>query len=154
MFKLPIIEYLNESRPQEPSLYPKDLAKRAKARMIAEIINSGVQPFQNLSLTKRLQQNGFTEEQKKTWLEFYLSKGLGAVEAILSETSGKYCVGDEVSIADLCLVPQVYSAKRVSVSLAAYPHVVRVYEELEKLPAFIKAHAHRQPDTPDDLREN
>jgi maleylacetoacetate isomerase len=151
---MPIIEYLEETRPQEPRLLPKDAVKRAWSRAIAEIINSGVQPFQNLSVTKRIQQNGFTDEQKSAWIEFYISKGLRAVEAILKETSGMYCVGDEVTLADLCLVPQVYSAKRFNINLDEFPNVVRVNDELEKLPAFIKAHAHRQPDTPSELKEN
>ncbi len=152
--KLPIIEYLDETRPQEPILLPKDPAKRARSRVIAEIINSGVQPFQNLSTTKRIQQNGFSDEQKNAWIDIYISNGLRAVEAILKETSGKYCIGDEVSLADLCLVPQVYSAKRFNIDLSEFPNVVRVNNELEKLPAFVRAHAHRQPDTPNELREN
>ena len=94
------------------------------------------------------------EEKKDEWLQFYLHKGFRAIETALKETSGKYCVGDEVSIADLCLVPQVYSAGRFKVDLTEYPNVRRVYEELNKLPAFRKAHAHRQPDTYPELREN
>ena len=64
-----------------------------------------------------------------------------------------YCVGDQVTLADLCLVPQVYGAKRFNIELTDYPNVCRVNDELEKLPAFVKAHAHRQPDTPAELRE-
>ncbi len=94
------------------------------------------------------------EEKKNEWLQFYLHKGFRAIEAALKETSGKYCVGDEVSIADLCLVPQVYSAGRFNVDLTEYPNVRRVYAELDKLPAFKKAHAHRQLDTYPELRED
>ena len=77
-----------------------------------------------------------------------------AIEAALVETSGTYCVGDEVTVADLFLVPQIYSAKRFNVDLSPYPTIRRINEDLEKLPAFLKAHAHRQIDTPSELREN
>lgn len=154
--KLPIIEYLDETRPHEPRLLPNDPIKRAKARSIAEIINSGIQPLQNLNTIVKLKElvgSEHGEEKKTEWLNFYLSKGLRAVEEALKHTSGLYCVGDQVTVADLCLVPQVYSAKRFNVDLSGFPNVLRVNDELEKLPAFVKAHAHRQPDTPDELRE-
>ena len=94
------------------------------------------------------------EEKKTEWVQFYLHKGFRSLEEALKQTAGIYSVGDEVSIADLALVPQVYSAGRFNVDLAAYPTVRRVNAELAKLDAFIKAHAHRQPDTYPELREN
>jgi maleylacetoacetate isomerase len=148
-----IIEYLDETRVQEPRLLPRDPVRRAQARAIAEIVNSGIQPYQNTNVLKRLVRD-MDEEKKNEWLQFYLTKGFQAIETALRETSGKYCVGDEVSIADLCLVPQVYSAKRFNVDLSAFPNVRRVNEELEKLDAFRKAHAHRQPDTWPEFRED
>jgi maleylacetoacetate isomerase len=93
------------------------------------------------------------EEKKNEWLQFYINKGLRSVEELLKETSGLYCVGDEVSVADLCLVPQVYSAKRFNIDLAQYPLICAINERLEKLDAFKRAHAHRQPDTLEELRE-
>ena len=148
-----IIEYLDETRPNGPRLLPSDPAKRAKARAIAEIVNSGIQPYQNTNVLKRLV-NEIGEEKKNEWLQFYLTKGFRSIEVALKETSGKYCVGDEVSIADLCLVPQVYSAGRFNIDLSDFPNVRRVYDELNKLPAFQRAHAHRQPDTWAEFREN
>ena len=124
---------------------------KAKARAIAEIVNSGIQPYQNTNVVKRLVSD-LGETKKDEWLQFYLHKGLRAVEAALKETSGKYCVGDQVSIADLALVPQVYSAKRFNVDLKEYPNVVRIYEFLETIPEFKRAHAHRQPDTTSELK--
>lgn len=144
---------MNETRQHEPSLIPKDPIKRAKARAIAEIINSGIQPYQNANVLKRIAQLS-NEEKKSEWINNYLSKGFQAIEATLEKTSGKFCVGDDISIADICLVPQVYSANRFNVDLTQFPNVRRVYAELETVPAFIKAHAHRQPDTPNELREN
>lgn len=108
---LAIIEYLDETRPGGVRLLPADPVKRAQVRMISEIINSGIQPYQNANVLKRL-----GDEKKTEWLQFYLSKGMRAIEAALKETSGKYCVGDEVSMADLCLIPQVYSGKHISIN--------------------------------------
>nr|AYN44492.1 glutathione S-transferase Z4 [Brachionus calyciflorus] len=151
---LPIIEYLDETRPDGVQLIPKDPIKRVKARIIAEIINSGIQPYQNANVIKKIAQETQSEEKKMEWIKFYLTKGFRAIESALVESSGKYCVGDEITIADLCLVPQVYSAFRFNIDLTDFPNVRRVYAELEKVPEFIKAHAHRQIDTPSELREN
>lgn len=150
---LAIIEYLDETRPETARLLPADPVKRAKARAIAEIVNSGIQPYQNTNVLKRIAAD-MGEEKKQEWLQFYLKKGFRAIEAELKTTSGKYCVGDEVSVADLCLVPQVYSAHRFNVDLTEFPNVLRVNQELEKLPAVHNAHAHRQIDTPSDLKSN
>jgi maleylacetoacetate isomerase len=147
LFKLPIIEYLDETRPSEPFIVPKDPMKRAKARAIAEIINSGMQPYQNANVQLRILQNEGPEKRNE-WVQFYLGKGYEALEAALVESSGKYCVGDEVTIADLCLVPQVFSAYRFKVDISKFPNINRVYAELEKLPAFQKAHANNQIDSP------
>jgi maleylacetoacetate isomerase len=132
---------------------PLDPTKRAQARAIAEIVNSGIQPYQNTNVLKRLTEE-LGEEKKNEWLQFYLGKGFRSIEAALRETSGKYCVGDDITIADLCLIPQVYGAKRFNVDLTNCPNVRRISEELEKLPAFVKAHAHRQVDTYPEIREN
>lgn len=108
---MPIIEYINETRGQEPNLLPKDPAKRAKARALAEIVNAGIQPYQNTNVLKRLTEQ-LGEEKKNEWVQNYLRKGFRALEESLKQTSGKYCVGDELSIADLALVPQVYNGYR------------------------------------------
>lgn len=146
-YKVPIIEYINETITTGPSLLPSDPLKRAQARCVAEIINSGIQPLQNLSILKRI-----GEEKKQEWLENFISKGLSAVEELIKDTAGQYCIGDEVSIADICLVPQVYSANRFKISLDNFPTVKRVNANLEKLPAFQAAHASNQPDCPPELK--
>jgi glutathione S-transferase len=91
------------------------------------------------------------EEKKNEWIQFFLHKGFRSLEAALHQSSGKYCVGDELSIADLCLVPQVYSANRFNVELTDYPNVQRVFGELDSIPEFRKAHAHTQIDTIPEL---
>ena len=94
------------------------------------------------------------EEAKSQWINFYLHKGYKAMEETLKETSGKYSVGDEVSIADLALVPQYYTASRFNLDMSAYPTLKKVYDNLSELPAFKKAHAHRQIDTWPELKED
>lgn len=150
---LSIIEYIDETRKTEVNLLPKDPILRAKSRQIAEIINSGMQPYQNLAAIKKIASYA-GDEKKLEWIQFYLNKGFKAIENVLEQTSGKYCVGDEVSIADLCLVPQVYSAHRFKIDMTKYPNVTRINLELEQLNSFKKAHAHRQPDTLPELRED
>lgn len=149
---IPIIEYLNETRPNEFNLLLNDPKLRIKSRQIAEIINCSMQPYQNLNAIKRIASYA-GDEKKLEWVQFYLNKGFNAIEKILEETSGTYCIGNNVSIADLCLVPQVYSAHRFKINMTKYPNVIRVNEELNKLAAFKKAHAHRQPDTLPELKE-
>ncbi|CAF0820964.1 unnamed protein product [Brachionus calyciflorus] len=141
---IPIIEYLDETRKDGFRILPEDPVKRAKSRIIAEIINSGVQPYQNANVIKRI--NNESKEMRIKWLDFYLNKGLNSVEEALKETKGKYCVGNKISIADLCLVPQVYSAKRYKIDLAKYPLINSINLELENLPEFVKANPENQPD--------
>ncbi len=111
-----------------------------------------MQPMQNLSVIKKISSYA-GEEKQLEWVQFYLNKGFKSIEAILVNSSGLYCINDSITLADLCLVPQVYSAHRFKVDMTQYPNVVRVCDELNKLPAFKKAHAHCQPDTLPELRE-
>lgn len=101
-----IMHYLEETRPQRP-LLPQDVHKRAKVREIIEIICSGIQPLQNLIVLIHV-----GEEKKKEWAQHWITRGFRAVEKALSTSAGKYCVGDEISMADCCLVPQVFNARR------------------------------------------
>ncbi|XP_012869472.1 PREDICTED: maleylacetoacetate isomerase [Dipodomys ordii] len=102
---LAIIEYLEETRPT-PRLLPQDPKKKASVRMISDLISSGIQPLQNLSVLKQMGDN------PQPWAQKVIISGFDALEKILQSTAGKYCVGDEVSMADLCLVPQVANAER------------------------------------------
>ncbi|XP_050812532.1 maleylacetoacetate isomerase isoform X3 [Gopherus flavomarginatus] len=106
---LAIIQYLEETRPN-PRLLPQDLKKRAQARMISDHIVSGIQPLQNLTFLKQV-------GEKMEWAQHNITCGFKALEQILQHTAGRYCIGDEVSMADLCLVPQVHNAERVGPDL-------------------------------------
>lgn len=142
---LAIIEYLEETRPHT-RLLPQDSKKRAQVRMISDHIASGIQPLQNLEV---LQQIG---EKKLEWAQHCISRGFKALEQILQETAGRYCVGDEVTMADLCLVPQVYNANRFKVDLTPYPTISRINKTLLEIEAFQTSHPSQQPDTPPDLK--
>uniref|UniRef100_A0A2K5PFK1 maleylacetoacetate isomerase n=1 Tax=Cebus imitator TaxID=2715852 RepID=A0A2K5PFK1_CEBIM len=144
--QLAIIEYLEETRPT-PRLLPQDPKKRASVRMISDLITSGIQPLQNLSILKKVR-----EETQLTWAQNAITSGFNALEQILQSTAGKYCVGDEVTMADLCLVPQVANAERFKVDFTPYPTISCINKRLLALEAFQVSHPCRQPDTPTELR--
>ncbi|HEY0840295.1 MAG TPA: maleylacetoacetate isomerase [Vulgatibacter sp.] len=137
-----ILEYLEEVHP-EPALLPKDPVDRAHARQLAEMINSGIQPLQNIGVQRHVASLGADE---KAWTIHWITKGLAALEAVTRHTSGRYCVKDSVSFADVCLVPQLYGARRFSLDMSAYPTLLRIEEACAALPAFKSAHADNQPD--------
>jgi maleylpyruvate isomerase len=139
-----IIEYLEQRFP-EPALLPKDAVLRARARQLAEIVNSGMQPLQNLALHSQLEKVA-PGVDRKAFTAHFLTLGLGALEALAAHTAGAYLVGDQVSVADVFLVPQLYGARRFGIALESYSTLVRVETRLAELEAFAKAHADRQPD--------
>lgn len=147
---LPIIEYLHE-RFGAPPLLPPSREHRAHARALAEIVNSGIQPLQNLSTTRKVQAMGGDD---RAWVQDFIARGLAALEAAVAGTglAGRFCVGDSPTIADCCLVPQIYSAHRFAVDVAPYPRLVAIAAACEELPAFAAAHPDRQPDAPASSR--
>ncbi|CAF2886816.1 unnamed protein product [Rotaria sp. Silwood2] len=143
---IPIIEYIDETYQIQPRLLPDDPYQRYQvARLISEIIASGIQPLQNLKVLKRV-----GEDKKTEWAHDFVKAGLGALEKTLEESAGQYCVGDQISIADCCLVPQLYNARLYDVDLTAYPIMSAIGERLNELPAFKEAHPNRQFDCPDE----
>lgn len=138
---LAIMHYLEETRPERP-LLPQDAYQRAKVRELCEIIASGIQPLQNIGLLS------YVGERKKEWGQHWIHRGFRALEKILSTSSGKYCVGDEISMADCCLIPQACNARRFGIDLRQYPNILRIDSELENHPAFRAAHPTKQPDYP------
>ncbi|GAB4520241.1 MAG: maleylacetoacetate isomerase [Amphiplicatus sp.] len=143
---LAIIDYLEETHPT-PSLLPADPVMRARARQIAYAIACEAQPFQNLRVQKYLREEaGLDEAGVRAWLDRFVKGAIEAVEAMTAETAGDYCVGDQPTIADICLVPQVYAALRFGVDLADAPRLNAIYERCIAHPAFVKAHPDNQPD--------
>lgn len=104
-----IMEYLEETRPLDP-LMPRDFFKRAQVRAICGIIVSGIQPLQNSGVLNHM--GDIMGEKEQKWSEHWIVKGFTALEKFLSQSAGKYCVGDEITFADCCLVPQVFNARR------------------------------------------
>lgn len=141
-----ILEYLEELEPT-PALLPSDPFLRAKTRQLAEVINSGVQPLQNLRVLKHLGKvNGLTQEETRAWAKHWIGEGLNAFQELVKDTAGDFCVGDQVTFADLFLVPQLYNARRFGVSVNHFPLLLDIEARLSTLEAFAKAHPERQPD--------
>ncbi|MFU8806057.1 MAG: maleylacetoacetate isomerase [Bradymonadaceae bacterium] len=140
-----ILEYLEERFP-EPGLLPEDSMGRARARQLAEIVNSGIQPLQNLRIIQKLRDE--LGQDAKSWCAGFIGDGLRAYEALAGQWAGEFSVGDEPSYADICLIPQLYNARRFDVDLEAFPTLLRIEEACEKLDAFEASHPDRQPDAP------
>jgi len=141
-----IIAYLEERFPSPP-LLPADPWLRARARQLAEMVNAGIQPFQNLGLLQHLRTIGVGDPGELVARHFNL-RGLGALETLAGETAGRFLIGDAPTLADVYLVPQLYGARRFGVDLAAFPTLLRVEAACAALPAFAAARPEAQPDAP------
>jgi len=152
---LAIIEYLEEKKP-EPRLLPKKAAERAFVRQIAEIIASDINPFSTLRVFNYLSgELGASQAQKTAWHHAWLKEGFDAMEKMLETSAfrtGPYCCGDEVTMADLCLIPQVYDAHRYDMPMTAWPVIQEIEKNCLQLKAFQDASPENQPDTPKDQR--
>ncbi|MBK5102673.1 MAG: maleylacetoacetate isomerase [Burkholderiales bacterium] len=145
---LAMMEYLEETRPQPP-LLPADAGDRAYVRAVAQIIACEIHPLNNLRTLRYVKKSyGLDEEGVNVWYRHWIAEGLAGLEAFLesSKKYGKYCYRDQVTLADCCLVPQVFNAQRYSCDLAPYPAIMRIFTECMKLDAFIDAQPGRQPD--------
>ncbi|XP_055344114.1 maleylacetoacetate isomerase-like [Paramacrobiotus metropolitanus] len=144
-----ICEYLEETRPEHP-IFPTNSLDRARVRQIVEIINSYMVPLQNPATAQRASKE--VSEQTAWSLEFF-QKGFTALEHLISKTSGKYCVGDIVTFADMCLIGLVWRTKRFNPDPVNFPSIFRIYDELLKLPTFRLAHAASHRDCPPGLKD-
>ena len=147
---LAMLEYLDETRPAVP-LLPADALGRARVRALALAIACDAHPLTNLRVLKYLKNTlGLSDEAKQEWYRHWMAEGLAAVEALLAQGdpagTGLFCHGDSPTLADCCLVPQVFNAQRFAIDLAPYPRVARIHAHCAGLPAFIAAHPSQQPD--------
>jgi len=145
---LAILEYLEETRPQTP-LLPADPAGRARVRALALTVVADTHPLGNLRVLKYIKgEMGLTEEVKLEWHRHWLRCGLETLEALLAgdARTGVYAHGDKPTLADCCLVPQVFNAQRFEVDTAPYPTIMRINAACAALPAFQRAHPSQQPD--------
>jgi len=137
-----ILEYLEERFP-EPALLPSDPKLRARTRELAELVNSGIQPLQNLGFRKALHHAGVDPDP---FVRAIVERGLGALEARARDTAGTFLVRDGVTFADIYLVPQLFASRRLGVDVEAFPTLRRVELACEGLAAFQAAHPNAQPD--------
>ncbi|NYT85597.1 maleylacetoacetate isomerase [Pollutimonas harenae] len=143
-----IIEYLEETHPS-PALLPVDAVARARVRAIAQTIACDIHPLNNLRVLKYLKHDmKLSEQDKDTWYRHWISVGLSGIEAMLanSPATGRFCHGDQPTLADLCLVPQLYNARRFNCDESAFPTIVRIDAACAELDAFSLAAPEQQPD--------
>ncbi len=141
---LAIIEYLDETQP-EPPLLPKDPVARAKARALADLIACDIHPLNNTSPLRYLKHELHQQQSAiDAWYHHWVISGFEALEALIEP--GPYACGKAVTIADLCLVPQVYNARRLKVPLEKFAKIVAVDAACAALPAFDRARPENQPD--------
>lgn len=139
---LAILEYLDETR--DAGFLPKDPPGRARVRALSYAIAMEIHPVCNLSVARFATENSGGTLSMQDWMQAFIPKGLAAFEVMLtSGPTGPYCHGNHVSMADLCLVPQLYNADRWGVDLTPYPMITAVRAELDKLDAVAAAHPDR-----------
>jgi maleylacetoacetate isomerase len=143
---LAIIEYLDETHPAKP-LIPKDPLGKARVRSLSYLVASEIHPLNNTRvlqhLKRALSQN---EDEVNTWYRHWIADGLAKLEAELTASKGKFCHGDAPTMADCCLVPQIFNAKRFQSDLAPYPNTMRIFDACMKLDAFDRSQPSKQPD--------
>jgi maleylpyruvate isomerase len=143
-----ILEYLEETHPSLP-LLPKDPIGRARVRSLALIPTADIHPIQNLRVMAYLREKyEQSEEATFEWSRHWIDLGFEAYEASVAKDprTGAYSHGDQPTMADLCLVPQVFNAARFKVDMARYPTIQRIFDTCMKHPAFAAAQPSRQPD--------
>ena len=146
-----ILSYIDEKWPSKP-LFPKGRHLRSRCIQLSEIINSGIQPLQNLRVMQEVARRfSCSDEEKKNWSFFWITEGLSVLEKELNEFKGPFSMGDNLTCVDLYLIPQMYNAKRFGVDLGRFPRLRDIDEACLKLDPFIKADPKNQPDTPPDL---
>lgn len=143
-----IIDYLDRKYP-EPRLIPEDLVERARVLEVANLIASDMHPLNNLRVLRYLVgEMALSDEKKNQWYAHWIHVGFTALEQLLERLdSGGFCVGNRVSLADCCLVPQVANALRMKCDLMPFPRIRAVYGHCTALPAFQKAAPQNQPDS-------
>ena len=143
---LAIIEYLDETHPQKP-LVPKDAQGRARVRSLSYLIASEIHPLNNLRVLQHLKRAlSQSEDQVSAWYRHWIADGLAKLEGELASNKSRFCHGDAPTMADCCLVPQIFNAKRYQSDLAPYPQTMRVFEACMQLEAFDRAQPSKQPD--------
>jgi len=141
-----ILEYLEETH-TSVKLLPEDPVKRAFIRALTQTIASDIHPLNNLRVQKYLSNEmGVSDDNKLKWYHHWVASGFRGLEKRLAKSAGQFCVGDSVSLADVCLIPQVYNAHRFDCPMGSYPTINRLNDACLALDAFADAAPHLQPD--------
>lgn len=141
-----IIEWLEESHPR-PALLPADLTARARVRSLCQLIACDVHPLNNLRVLRYLESSlNVAQAARDEWYRHWVATGFAALEEALGRdpARGRFCFGDQPGMADVCLVPQIYNARRYSVDLTPYPRIVAIDAACGELPAFASAAPEKQ----------
>lgn len=142
---LAILEYLEETHPETPLIFG-DAWQKAQIRNLSYAIACDIHPIDNLRVLKYLSSElGVGDEAKNAWYRHWVEVGFDKIEQLL-DANNSYCVGDKPSLADVCLVPQVFNALRFKVDMTAYPKIAAIYERCNQLAAFVDAAPENQPD--------
>lgn len=138
-----IIEFIEEVFPDKNPLLPKDPILKAKVKAYCYHIACNIHPMQNLNTLNKVESIGY---DKIEWAHEFIRNNLLILETEISSTMGKYCFGDEITMADIFLIPQLYFFKRFNKPTSEYPSILKVQENLEKIEAFVKALPENQID--------
>ena len=147
---LATLEYLDEMWPSPP-LLPATARDRQRVRALAQLVACDVHPLNNLRVLQYFEREwGVPKSERDVWVKHWIEDGFAAMEAMLDHhpSTGRYCDGDMPTIADCCLVPQVYNARRFGIDMSAYPTMLRIEQTCLALPAFEAARPENQPDAP------
>ncbi|TVU29633.1 hypothetical protein EJB05_21209 [Eragrostis curvula] len=137
-----------EDKYTDPPLLPQDLKKKALNHQIANIVGSGIQPHQNITVARFIEEKVGAEESL-AWIQQQIERGFTALENLIKDCVGKYATGDEVQLADIFLAPQIFSAlSRTKIDMSNYPTLARLNAEYMAHPAFQAALPDKQPDAP------
>ncbi len=144
---LSIITYLDERYPQPAPLLPAHAVEKARVTALAQDIACDIQPLGNLRVLNALKSRfSASQDDVAQWAAHWIERGFEGIEQRLQTQAGKYCFDFDVTLADICLVPQVYNAKRFGVDMSQYPLISKIADNCNRLPAFERALPENQPD--------
>ena len=147
---LAILEYIDECFPQ-PALLPHEVHQRQQVRALAQLVACDIHPLNNLRVLQYVEREwAQPAPAREQWVRHWMAQGFSAFEALLAQQArpGDFCFGNQPTLADCCLIPQLYNAHRFAVSLQPFPLIQRIEANCMALPAFIAAHPDQQPDAP------
>ncbi|MGV8961125.1 MAG: maleylacetoacetate isomerase [Stenotrophomonas sp.] len=145
---LAILEYIDEVWPQ-PALLPADAAGRARVRALAQMVACDIHPLNNLRVMRFFDGTWHVpQSEREDWVQHWMHAGFAAMEKMLANSphTGRFCHGDSPTLADCCLLPQLYNARRFALDLTVYPILARIEQACLALPAFDRARPENQPD--------